>query len=512
MDLLVSRPRAMRAFSEPWRNGPSSSASGARSSTWSPIRTPTRGSSPGRENTPYGRLSTSKSEPRRSVHPGHRGASSSPRASRSSRGSLTLQEPYDVNHRRVRAHRVVALVAPLLEQHVGDPFLEGRHHLVRPGAVERQPGREQDVDEALVLEAVRARVPQRVVQPGRALERRLPVERRVDPVGQGRRGREQVGLQPAGAELQPQLGLGDGVGGAQPVGSGLLLRQLDVDRGLVLEHPVGAGRVDGGDHAAGVAGQVVGVAQRHLDPGHVGTLAPGQVQRRPDRTGPAGDHDRQRDPGVDVRDLDVGDDERADQVGVPLVGPGGVRRHGVGQRRVTGREDRGVVDQAAEDVGQGLLAGHRASLSHPPGVWLGRRSLHPVPLVTNRMKSVDGLAVGDQTATPAHETAASTASRQRTHQRRIDRSGPRPVDCRARVPTWNWVMPIAASAGTRSGADRPRPGSARHQRDRRRAARGSAGHAATPSGDPAVSTVSRPGRPASCRHADSRSRAWSMAR
>ena len=35
--------------------------------------------------------------------------------------------------------------------------------------------------------------------------------------GQRVRGREQVGLQPAGAELQPEPGLGDRVGGRQPV-------------------------------------------------------------------------------------------------------------------------------------------------------------------------------------------------------------------------------------------------------------------------------------------------------
>ena len=60
------------------------------------------------------------------------------------------------------------------------------------------------------------RVADRVVEPGRALERRLAVERRVDPAGQRVRRREQVVLQPAGAELQPEPGRGHLVGGPQP--------------------------------------------------------------------------------------------------------------------------------------------------------------------------------------------------------------------------------------------------------------------------------------------------------
>ena len=67
-----------------------------------------------------------------------------------------------------RERRAVALL-----QHVDD--------LVQRGAVEGPPGRDQHVEEAVVLEAVVAGVPHGVVQAGRALERRLAVQRRVDP-------------------------------------------------------------------------------------------------------------------------------------------------------------------------------------------------------------------------------------------------------------------------------------------------------------------------------------------
>ena len=38
---------------------------------------------------------------------------------------MTLHEPNEVNQRRARGHRVVALLAPALEQHVGDPLARG---------------------------------------------------------------------------------------------------------------------------------------------------------------------------------------------------------------------------------------------------------------------------------------------------------------------------------------------------------------------------------------------------
>jgi hypothetical protein len=78
--------------------------------------------------------------------------------------------------------------------------------------------------------------------------------------------RELVGLEPAGAELEPVLALGDDVRGASHPWSASDLRQLDVDRGLVVQHALGPRGVDGCLHPAGVPGQVVGVAQRDLQP------------------------------------------------------------------------------------------------------------------------------------------------------------------------------------------------------------------------------------------------------
>ena len=191
-----------------------------------------------------------------------------------------------------------------------------------------------------------------VVQPGGALERRLAVEGRVDPARHGRRGGEPVGLEPAGAELEPVLALGDHVGGRQPAVVGLGLRQLDVDRGLVVQDALRPRRVDGCLHPARVAGQVVGVAQRDLQPRHA--LAPlGGVAERPaDGPRASGHHDGDRDVLGDLGQGGVGDHEGADQVGPPLVGPVDVRRQRLGQRSVPGREHRRVVDQSSPGFGK----------------------------------------------------------------------------------------------------------------------------------------------------------------
>ena len=82
-----------------------------------------------------------------SVDPGggHGGPSRSPRASRSSSGSVTEQEPNEVNQRRAPA-RSAARASSARPRAVA--ALEGLDHVVAPGAVEGVPGGEQDVEEA----------------------------------------------------------------------------------------------------------------------------------------------------------------------------------------------------------------------------------------------------------------------------------------------------------------------------------------------------------------------------
>ena len=176
----------------------------------------------------------------------------------------------------------------------------------------------------MVLEAVRAGVPQGVVQPGRALERRLPVQRRVDPArpGSARSGTGAASSPPV-RNFSRSSASATSSAAASQLGAELLLRELDVHRGLLVEHPVGAGGVDarrppGGRCRRGRRGR----AARSRARPRPAPLRPARCSGAADRAGAAGDHDRQRERRVDVRDLDVGDDERADQVGVPLVASG----------------------------------------------------------------------------------------------------------------------------------------------------------------------------------------------
>ena len=213
-----------------------------------------------------------------------------------------------------------------------------------------------------------------VVQPGRALERRLPVERGVDPVRQRVGGRERGRLQPAGAELEPELGLGDLVGRPQPAAAVGHVRQLDVD-----PFRLDAAVVGGRGHPTGVAGEVVEVAQRDLDTGDLVPAAGSEPQRTLDRSRAAGDDDREPEGCVDLGDLDVAHDEGADQVGPPLLAALAVGRDGVGQRGVPGREDRGVVDQSG------------------PG---GRQRCAHLPHSRARSAEADRAHVDDGTAAP----------------------------------------------------------------------------------------------------------------
>ncbi len=205
------------------------------------------------------------------LHPGGAGAahtsSRSPVAISDSRGSVTEQEPNDVNHRRALARWVSKAVVTRVATSASSTIAVASPRVAPSKQV---LGGDQQVEEAVVLEAgLRVAVPDRPVQAGGALEGHLAVERGVDPRDDLGGGREGGGLGPTGAELQPQLGAGHLVGGREPGRGHLGAGQLDVDRGVLVEHALGARRVDRRDHPPGVAGQVVEVAQGDLDPGHV---------------------------------------------------------------------------------------------------------------------------------------------------------------------------------------------------------------------------------------------------
>ena len=145
------------------------------------------------------------------------------------------------------------------------------------GAVEGTAGRDQHVEEPVVLEAVLARVPDGVVQPGRALERRLAVQRRVDPARQH--------LRPTGTPRPPARRCGTSAAARprrprrRPRASrpcGRRRGQLDVHRDLGLDV------AQRGHHPPDVAGRVVEVAHAR-SPGRPG---PGRAWRT-SPTGPA---------------------------------------------------------------------------------------------------------------------------------------------------------------------------------------------------------------------------------
>ena len=121
------------------------------------------------EKTPYGRLSRPKREPAAPSTQviavvGHRGGSVASWG-RPGRGDqvverlATEQEPNEVNQRRARATS-----SAVDRQPGGVALLERRDVVARGVAVERARGGEQDVEEAVVLEALRVGVPDGVVQ------------------------------------------------------------------------------------------------------------------------------------------------------------------------------------------------------------------------------------------------------------------------------------------------------------------------------------------------------------
>ena len=130
-------------------------ATGARSSTASPIRTPDAGRRRRRREDAVRQVVEAEARAGRSGDPGGRhghGRPSRPRPIRSSSGSLTLHEPNDVNQRRAPARSLAA--GARRDQVVRR---SGRRAPAATSATvgrrRRRAGREQHVEEAVVLEA-----------------------------------------------------------------------------------------------------------------------------------------------------------------------------------------------------------------------------------------------------------------------------------------------------------------------------------------------------------------------
>ena len=150
---------------------------------------------------------------------------------------------------------------------------------------------------------------------------------------------------------------GDGVGGREPVGGGRRLRELDVDL-RVGEPALGTRRVDGGVDAADVAGQVVEVADGRLERDQAMAALVARVATP--ATAPA--------PPVSTTETGRSVGTSGSWVSLTTSGPTRSAYHSPlraayaatasGSVGVTGREDGGIVDEAAPGGGE---AAHEAS-------------------------------------------------------------------------------------------------------------------------------------------------------
>src|SRR3954447_20904801 len=228
----------------------------ATSTTESPYRTPTRGAAPSVEYTPYGRWS--------SPNPA---APSLTRRLQQTQSDQVVERLGDAARPVRREPPSCALQVALPRQGheiVRIVVVEHLHDVRDASPVEGEPRRQQDVEESQVLEAGRVvPVAHRVVETGGALERRLAIERGVDPGGHRGGSGEQVGLDAAGAQLEAILGLAARARACQPSRGRLRLRQLHVHTG-VSDPALAARGVDGRRDPPDISGHVVEVADRGL--------------------------------------------------------------------------------------------------------------------------------------------------------------------------------------------------------------------------------------------------------
>ena len=310
----------MKALSDGWSNSAcvssmSAAATTLRSSTWSPMRTADARvlARSGRTRRTAGGRCRSRSRRRRRPRSASAGWSCVLRTAgervpgRSGRRGArsTEQEPNEVNQRRAptrsRSARPASGGAVAL--------LEER----RPPRRREPPSKARRVATRTLRKPWCSKPPSAVVaygavQAGGALERRLPVERRVDPARRAwpRSGtRSWLDVPPVRSFSRCSAAATSSAAASQPaVGRRRGSRRRPARRRRACRR---RGRVDGGDHPAGVAGRVVGVAQRDLEPGdREAEPARPAPSGAGDLPGAAGDDDRERRAPEPRTQRDVG--------------------------------------------------------------------------------------------------------------------------------------------------------------------------------------------------------------
>ena len=294
---------------------------------------------------------------------------------RSSHGSATLQVPKEVKLARAAASRSSPRPGHLARDRDGVPLSEQRGQLFGRRAAQRGLGSHQHVEEAVLLQLA-VGVPDRVVQPGGALEGEPARHRPGQHAGQFGLAGVGLGHEAAGAELSPVPGSSQRVQHGDPAlvaghfdVPGDAVRQGGLERSQQLAdlgtgrqrrlhrgqgHCVQRGRGgDGGSHRGGLT------RQRHAE--RQRGRARLQQQRQPAQRG-GGQH------------------QRPDQLGVcapPVAAVGG---HRLGQRQVPRREDRRVVQQGREGPqGFGQCPSSFTVITHLPAQPRHAAPAHPGP-------------------------------------------------------------------------------------------------------------------------------------
>ena len=284
-------PSAMKSFSDGAVELGPPGRGGAGRGRESPKRTPTRGASPSPSRTRRTAGGRGRKRARDAVHSGAHGASADPAhqvverladaagaerrepAARAGRGRLPRQRAEVASASRSSSTRRLVGVAPSKASRVASRTLRN------PWCSKPVAGRVWRT--AWCSPAVHLN--------GVSRSRAASIQAaRVGADG------KRCGLEPAGAELQVVLGLGDRVGRGQPVGGRLRLRELDVHRGSSSRPPA--------SRAASTAVVIRRTLPAMSSRSRTAVSRPttrcrlrrrGAARRRPPRA--AGEHDRDRD-------------------------------------------------------------------------------------------------------------------------------------------------------------------------------------------------------------------------